>query len=173
MRFMQAIHRAAGCVAVAAVLAFAGPAVYAQQQPQPSATALATANELITVTGATALFNPLIAGVVEQAKILFLQQDPSMSRDLNEVSAKLRADLQPRLSELTDEVARLYAAKFSEQELKEILAFYKSPTGKKLLAEQTQVIDSSMRFAQNWANKLSEEVISKMRDELKKKGHAL
>jgi hypothetical protein len=28
-----------------------------------------------------------------------------------------------------------------------------------------------MKFAQNWANKLSEQVTEKMREELKKRGH--
>jgi hypothetical protein len=30
-----------------------------------------------------------------------------------------------------------------------------------------------MKFAQDWATKLSDQVIGKMRDELKKRGHAL
>jgi hypothetical protein len=30
-----------------------------------------------------------------------------------------------------------------------------------------------MKFAQDWATKLSDQVIAKMRDELKKRGHAL
>jgi uncharacterized protein len=172
MRFLQATHRAARLAAVAIVLVMASPAANAQQQ-QPSAAALATARELIAVTGATTLFTPLIAGVVEQAKLLFLQQDPSLSKDLNDISVKMRTDLAPRFGELTDEVARLYATNFSEQELKDILAFYKSAPGQKLLSEQPKVVDSSMKFAQGWANKLSDEVIAKMRDELKKKGHAM
>ena len=42
-----------------------------------------------------------------------------------------------------------------------------------MLTEQPKVVEASMKFAQAWANKLSDEVIGKMRDELKKKGHAL
>jgi hypothetical protein len=30
-----------------------------------------------------------------------------------------------------------------------------------------------MKFAQDWANTLSDQVVGKMRDELKKRGHAL
>jgi hypothetical protein len=30
-----------------------------------------------------------------------------------------------------------------------------------------------MKFAQDWANKLSDQVVAMMRDELKKRGHAL
>ena len=101
----------------------------------------------LIATGATAVFNPLIAGVVEQAKLLFLQQNPGLAKDLNEVAAKMRTDLQPRFNELNDEVARLYATNFTEQELKDILAFYQSPAGKKLLVTQPKVIDASMAFA--------------------------
>jgi hypothetical protein len=134
---------------------------------------MASAKELITITGTTTLFSPLIAGVVEQAKVLYLQQNPALAKDLNEIATQIRTDLQPRFSELTEEVARLYAANFTEQELKDILAFYKTTAGKKLLAEQPKIVDTSMKFAQDWATKLSDQVIAKMRDELKKRGHAL
>jgi hypothetical protein len=165
MRFIQGIHRAA---LLAACLAFTGP-VFAQQ---PSPAAMATAKEVVSLTGSTAVFTPIVAGVIEQAKILFLQQNPGLAKDLNEIAAKLRTDLQPRVSEISDEVAKLYATAFTEQELKDILAFYKSPAGKKLLDQQPNVVDGSMKFAQTWGNALSEEVIGKMREELKKRGHA-
>lgn len=170
MRFLQTTHRAIRMVAAAAVLALASPAAYAQQ---PSAAAMATAKEIVAVTGATALFNPLIPGVVEQAKLLYLQQNPGLSKDLNEIAAKLRNELAPRFQELVTEIAKNYATSFTEPELKEILAFYKSPAGTKLISAQPKVADDSMKFAQTWANALSEQVIAKMRDELKKKGHAL
>lgn len=170
MHFLQATHRGARWALLALSLSYASSAF---AQPQPSAAAMATAKELITVTGANTIFNPLIAGVVEQAKVLYLQQDPALAKDLNEIAANLRAELAPRFTELNDEVARLYTADFTEQELKDILAFYKSPAGQKLLEQQPKVIDNSMKFAQTWANKLSDEVVAKMRDELKKRGHAL
>jgi hypothetical protein len=172
MRVIEAIKNGARPAALAIMLATIGPAANAQQPL--SAAAMSTAKELIAVAGATSLFSPLIAGVVEQAKVLYLQQDPSLAKDLNEISAQLRSELQSsRFSELNDEVARLYATNFSEQELKEILAFYKTPSGKKLLTEQPKVVDASMKFAQDWANKLSDQVVAMMRDELKKRGHAL
>ena len=170
MSVIQAIRRASRpALVVAAMVAF-GPAAHSQQ---PSAAAMATARQLIAATGATTVFNPLIAGVVEQAKLLFLQQNPGLAKDLNEIAAKLRTDLAPRFGELNEEMAKLYATSFTEQELKAILVFYKSPAGKKLLAQQPNVVDASMKFAQDWANKLSDQVIAKMRDELKKRGHAL
>jgi hypothetical protein len=170
MSVAMAIKNAVRWAALGLTLATFSPLANAQQA---SPEAMATAKELISVTGATTLFSPLIAGVVEQAKVLYLQQNPALSKDLNEIATQLRADLQPRFSELTDEVARQYAANFTEQDLKDILAFYKTPAGKKLLAMQPKIVDSSMKFAQDWANTLSSQVIAKMRDELRKRGHAL
>ena len=172
MSVITAIQRAARPAAIAVALVAASPAAHAQSH-QPSPASLQVAEQLVSITGATALFNPLIAGVVEQAKNLYLQQNPALAKDLNEIADKMRKDLQPRFAELTNEIAKLYATHFTEQELKDILAFYKSPAGKKMLAQQPAVVEGSMKFAQNWANKLSEQVVAKMREDLKKKGHDL
>lgn len=172
MFFMQTTYRVFRLAAVAAALAITSPAAMAQQ-PAPTPAALAAAKEVVAITGATALFNPLIAGVVEQAKNLFLQQNPALAKDLNEVAAKMRTDLAPRFDELSNEVARIYTVHFSEVELKELAGFYKTPVGKKLIEVQSLVVDDSLRFAQDWANKLSDEVLPKIRDEMKKRGHTL
>jgi hypothetical protein len=170
MSVCQATKRAAGFAALAvALFAMAPPA----HSGEPTAAAMATAKELVKATDSTAVFDPLIAGVVEQAKSLFLQQNPALAKDLNEIAAQIRTQLAPRFVELSNEIAKEYASNFTNDELKAILAFYQSPVGKKLLAQQPAVIDTSMKFAQNWANKLSDQVIAEMRQELKKRGHAL
>jgi hypothetical protein len=140
---------------------------------QPSAEALATAKELITVKGGSAIYEPVIPGVVEQTKSIFLRTNPMLSKDLNEVAAKLRADLAPRASEMVNEAARLYATRFSEKELKDALAFYKSPLGRKLVTEEARVLDESLKNAQAWADRFSQEVMSKMRAEMRKRGHEI
>jgi hypothetical protein len=140
---------------------------------KPSATALATAKELITAKGGNVLYEPIVPGVVEQARTVFLRANPTLVKDLNEVAAKIRAELLPRGTELVNEAARIYASRFTEQELKDALTFYKSPLGRKLLAEEANVLDQSMKSAQDWANRLSEEVIAKMRAEMKKRGHEI
>jgi len=158
-------------VAAVAAALIGFDAVAVAQQPTPAG--IEIAKDIIKVTGATALFNPLIPGVVEQAKNLFLQQNPGLAKDLNEISAQLRTELAPRSEEINSEVAKLYAAHFTEGELKELLAFYKSPVGTKLIAEQAKVAEEGLKFAQDWANKLSDQVIIRMRDELRKRGHSL
>ena len=146
------------------------------QQPSPSAkppspSAIANATELATLKGAKAMFEPMVVGMVEKAKGMFLQTNPMLGKDLNEVAAKLRLDYVPRSAEAVTETARLYAARFTEQELKDAITFYKSPLGHKLLTEEPSIADQTLRFATDWADKLSEEIVGKMRTEMKKRGH--
>jgi uncharacterized protein len=165
-----AVRAALIAVGLAVGLALSTPIASAQQ---PSPTAVAAAKELVVLKGAKAMYEPLVTGIVEKAKGMFLQTNPMLSKDLNEVAAKLRADLAPRGEEVINETARLYATRFTEQEMKDALAFYKSPLGRKLMSQEPEIADQSMRSAASWADKLSEEVIGKMRAEMRKRGHEI
>jgi hypothetical protein len=79
----------------------------------------------------------------------------------------------PRSSQLSDQVAELYARTFTEQELKDVLTFYKSPLGKKIINEEPKILDDGFQRIQQWTNKFSEEVMGRMRAEMKKKGYDL
>jgi hypothetical protein len=160
----------AACAAIICFVISAGTAP-AQQRPTPGA--LAAANELIAIKGVKSLYDPLVVGVVEKAKGLFLQTNPMLGKDLNEVAAGLRSELAPRTAEVMNATARLYADRFTEQELKEAVAFYKSALGRKLLAAEPAIADESVRTASQWADKLSEEVMNRMRAEMKKRGHEI
>src|SRR5262245_16506733 len=89
------------------LMACAAPAV---AQQAPSASAMATARELIATKGSAGMYDALIPGVIEQAKNLFLRTNPSLSKELNEVAAKMRTDLASRNAEVRDHVVRLYAS---------------------------------------------------------------
>lgn len=154
----------------AALLSFSGSG-YAQQKP--SAAAIEAAKEIVTLKGGDSLFGSLIPGVVEQAKSMFEQQNPALGKDLSTVAAKLRTELAPRMAEVNIEIANAYAAHFTEAELKEMLTFYKSPLGRKMLAEEPKALAQAVSFAQNWAQKFSDDVLAKFREEMKKMGHNL
>jgi len=159
-----------GAVALAlAWLGCAGPA--AAQQPSPSA--IATAKELLAAKGATAMFDPVIPGMIENTKNTFLPTNPGLYKDINEVAVKLQAEFAPRRQEVIDDIARLYAMQFTEPEMREVIAFYRSPTGKKFAAQEPAVIDQGLRNAEEWSRRTSEDVMNRFRAEMKKKGHDL
>ena len=155
-----------------AALALIAPMKNAQAQ-QPSPAAIATAGEILDVKGSMAMFEPLVPGVIEQSKTTLLQMNPNLFKDLNEVAGNLRKEYAPRFASLKSDIVKLYAERFTEQELKDTLTFYKSPLGKKILTEEVGFVDRTMSAAQDWAVKLNEEVLSRFRAEMKKKGHNL
>ena len=141
---------------------------------QPTAAAIAVAKELVEIKGGNQMFDPVVVGIVEQTKGALLQTNPQLSKDLNDVSAQLRTELGPKGAELVTEAAKRYAQRFNEQELKELLAFFKTPLGKKMLLVEPQVLDETFSFVQQqWAPRVGEEIMNRFRAEMKKKGHNL
>ena len=62
-------------------------------KPAPSANAIALAKEIIIIKASAAGFDAVGPAVIEKVKSLFLQTNPMLQKDLNEVAAKLRAGL--------------------------------------------------------------------------------
>ena len=158
------------CAAALACLAFAQDA-RAQAQPSPAAVALA--REIVELKGATTMFDSVISGVIEYHKRVLLQANPTAAKDLEDVTAQLLKEFSPRRKEVQLEIARAYAGRFTEQELKDILAFYKTPLGKKLIVEEPKGVDDATKRVDAWAAKYAEDVLARMRTEMKKKGHNL
>jgi hypothetical protein len=156
--------------ALLVAFALAGLMAPAQAQ-QPSANAISMAKEIINLKGSAHMFDTVVPNLVDKTKAMLLQTNPSLNKDLTEVAAKLRTDLAPRGSELLDQMAKLYAAAFTEQELKEIVTFYRSPVGKKISVTEPRVLEDAFSQVDVWTDKFAEEIIAKMRAEMKRRGH--
>jgi hypothetical protein len=165
MRFRQTVR-------TVCAVAIVGLALAAQAQPKPpSVAAMALAKELMDVKGGTKVFEPTYAGVITYHKNLILATNPNLGKDLNEITQKMFNELLPRRLELQQEIVKIYATHFTEQELKDALVFYKSPVGRKMIENEPLALEESMAAADKWASKFAEEVVIKLRAELKKKGH--
>jgi len=161
------------CCAILAVCVLSPLGYSAANAQEPSAASVAMAKELLEIKGATTMFDPVVPGVIETTKNTFLTMNPGLSKDLNEVSAQLRNELGAKRIELQNDVAKVYASAFTEQEMREALAFYRTPLGKKISNEEPRVLDRIMSSAQTWADKLAEDVLARFRVEMRKKGHTL
>jgi hypothetical protein len=158
----------AAMIALAAIGA-AAPAP--AQNQQPSANAILIAKQIVQLKGVKQMMDPIAIGVVEKVKGVVLQQNFMWQKDVNEVTAQLHKEFDGRAGELVDSTARVYASHFTEPELKQILTFYQSPVGQKMIAEEPKAIDESMRGAADWADNLAVDIMNRMRAEMKKRGH--
>jgi hypothetical protein len=162
----------AALIALAAIgLAGTAKSQGVAQPPQVSPAQLAVAKQIVEIKGVKAMFAPLVHGVVKKTSDSVIQTNPMWAKDIGDISAQIDKDYQPRGQEIVDATARFYASHFTEPELKQILAFYQSPVGQKMLASEPTALDESMAYAGSWGDNLSIEVMSKLRAEMKKRGH--
>jgi hypothetical protein len=154
---------------LAAALTFSGIA-WAQPPAQPSAAAIASAKELLTLKHADAMYANAVPGMVERTKTTLLQSNLNYQKDLNEVALVVAKSLAGREKEIGDGMAKIYASQFTEQELKDLVTFYKSPLGQKLLAQEPKAIEQSMGYMNQWAQQFAEIVNGEFRSEMRKRG---
>ena len=155
------------------VLALAGFAGVAAAQQPPSAALIQIARDVVEASGASRAFDPIIPSMLQRSINAFVPQNPDLQKPIVESVQTIAPAFEKRRSEIIDIVARVYAVRFTEAELKELLAFYRSTIGKKFVAEQPAVLDESFRRTQEWSAKLAEEIVTALRAEMKKRGHTI
>jgi uncharacterized protein len=163
--------RLTGAALLAFALVVASSLGFAQQKPTPAA--LKLAQEIIELKGTAVIVDPLVAGLIERIKYMHLQTNPMLSKPLEEVAAQLRKEFAKVTQELLQEMASLYASRFTEAELKQIAAFYKSPAGQKVIKEEPQILEVTMQQLKAWHDRFGEQLMARFRVEMKKRGHEL
>jgi hypothetical protein len=146
------------------------PAAQQAQQPSPAAVALAV--QLLELKGGLGAFDPAIEGVVVHHRGIFLQINPNLTRDIDATVQAMRVDAAVRRQELHEEIARGYASVYSEQDLKDLLEFFKTPLGKKIIEGEPKAGEEVSKRAEAWIEKYADDVMSRMRAEMRKKGHS-
>jgi len=137
---------------------------------QGSPAAIAAAKELLAIKNARGVYANAVPTIVSQTKDALLQANLNYQKDLNEVAVIVAQKFAGREKEIGDAWANIYTNEFSEQELKDLVAFYKSPLGQKLLANEPRAIQFSMSYMNQWAQVFGETVNAEFRAEMIKRG---
>jgi uncharacterized protein len=149
------------------------------QQPQGGAApalkpatpaCLANAHEILTMKNAAGMYANAVPNIVQQTKDQLLTTNLNLQKDLNEVALIVAQKLAGREKEIGDGMAQIYCNEFTEQELKDLVAFYKSPLGQKLLTAEPRAIQFSMSYMNQWAQNFAEIVNGEFRAEMRKRG---
>ena len=141
----------------------------AQLKPGTPA-AMAAAREILAMKNVSAMFSNAVPNIVQRTKDTLVQTNLNYQKDLNEVALVVAKDTAGREKEIAEQMAKIYANDFTEQELKDLVTFYKSPLGQKLLAQEPKSIAASMQYMNQWAQSFAEEVNGKFRAEMRKRG---
>ncbi len=169
MKSLSMILSAAG---LALGLALAGvPAGAQQAAPKPpSPAAIAAAKEILALKNVATMYKYAVPNLVAQTKDALVQGNLNYQKDLGEVAVVVAQNLAGREKEIGDGMAKIYATEFTEQELKDLVTFYKSPLGQRLLSTEPKAIQGSIDYMKQWADGFSGVVNAQFRAEMRKRG---
>jgi hypothetical protein len=157
--------------AVEAQQAPAGPAPGAAAAA-PTASHLAAARELAALGGVLRVFEAFVPQFDAHVRRTTVTR-PELAKDLEQVLASLRPELEREKQAMIDAALRFYASAFSEPELKEIIAFFKTPAGQKYVQNAPRLVDILAAETQRATNRISEQYMSRIRAEMGKRGHQM
>jgi uncharacterized protein len=157
-------------------LALAGSPAIAQQPAaqaplkQATPACMAAARDILTMKNAAAMYQNAVPNIVAQTKDQILSTNLNYQKDLNEVAVIVAQKMAGKEKEIGEGMAQIYCNEFSEKELVDLVAFYKSPLGQKLLSSEPRAIQFSMSYMNGWAQNFAEAVNGEFRAEMRKRG---
>ena len=148
------------------------PAAPAPNAPAPSASHLAVAREVALASGIVRSIDVIPPQLFERLREQVVTR-PELSKDLNEVLKAVEPEMDLQKQRAINAIAAIYARTMTEAELKDAIAFFQSPSGKKYVETQPVVLDDIVREMQIWSQEVAEYVMVRVRAEMQKKGHQL
>jgi len=148
------------------ILALSAPAMAQEVPPEQ----LALARKYVDLTDRAAVFETTMVEIAIGTMRQIVQQNPEISEQTDAAISKILEEYKGRKGELLDQFARVYAVRFTIEELQEIVAFYESPTGMKLSLANTEANMDLQRVLQVFTTNMRPEFFAKVRAELRAQG---
>ncbi len=165
----MSIPRLIARVALAGFLAavfLAGPA----RAAEITETHMAAALDAIRSAKAARGFDNVLPALADRIKNQLIRIRPDLHKQISTTVEEVALKLVARRADLDNDIGRIWANNFSEEELLAIAAFYKNPAGAKFAETGPKVISDSYQAVQGWSDRVGEEMLEKAREELKKQG---
>jgi len=141
-------------------------AIVAQPAPDDG---LKAGRELVLAMRATDQFKLLVPTIFQALKPAFVQGRPQLEKEMDVILPIMLDSANARLDELANDMAALYARNFTPDEIRDLVVFYRSPTGQKLIDRMPIVAKESMEIGQAWGRKIAAELQTRIAEELRKR----
>ena len=136
----------------------------------PDRARLNAAKEMMLQSGAVRQFDEAVPLMLDQMRQGFTSVAPDKGKEIREVFELLVPRFLQRKGELIDQIAALYAAELSLEDLNAVIGFYRSPVGIRFADIQPKILRESMQLGQTWGERLGMELHDEARRELRRRG---
>ncbi len=155
--------------AAAVTLALTAMSLSANAQDQISATHMKAAREAVAAIKATEMYDNILPQAAFALKQQMIQQNPDLQELISTTVDTKTLEMAARRTDLEREAATAYAKVFSEQDLRNIVTFYTSETGKKLLDDGPIVTREVIKAAEIWQRGIARDLAQSVGEEVAKK----
>ena len=110
-------------------------------------------------------------GILQGIKPVVTRGRPEIERDFDVAAPIVHDAIKARIVELvTPRIASVYARNFTVSEMRELVAFYRTPAGQKFLDKSLILAQEAGKISQNMGNIIAREMHEQMIEELRKLG---
>jgi len=131
---------------------------------------VALAREYVDLTDQAKIYESTLLRAGVQTMQVIVPLNPEISEQTSDAIGRTIASYVDRKGELMDQFARVYATRFSMDELREILTFYRSPVGAKLTASNPEINHDLGAVMSVFQQNLQTEFFAKVRADLRELG---
>jgi len=131
---------------------------------------LAAALEAINAADIPQGFDTVLPRLAARVEDSLIRARPDLHTQITQTVDATALQLADRKNDLNNDVARIWAKVYTEEELKTLTAFYKSSAGQKSLTQGAQIAKDTVAAADQWANRVGSELLDKSREALKAQG---
>ena len=131
---------------------------------------LSAAKAAMLATGATDRLDAILPEVANFTKAGLIANRPDIESEISLIVDETAISLAERRGALENEVANIYAATFSEDELKQISEFFTSETGSKFLKTTSGLLQRVDQAASVWQSGINRDMSKMVVDKLEEKG---
>ncbi|GLR87354.1 DUF2059 domain-containing protein [Bradyrhizobium iriomotense] len=139
----------------------------------PSPEAMGAARKLVITMKTAEQYRALLPLLLLKLRPVLSQDRPEIERDFDAMTATSSNIYAPFVDQMIDQIAAVYAATFTVDELRQIEAFYAQPAGRKLLEKSDALAQASAQIAQDVSRKAGDELKQRLTEALRQKGHKL
>ena len=131
---------------------------------------LKAAKTAMQATGATSRLDNILLEVASFTKAGLIATRPDIEGEITNIVDETAISLAPRSAVLEDEVARIYATVFKEEELETIATFFGSETGIKFLRETPFLFRQVDEVSKVWRTGVTRDMAQMVQQKLKEQG---
>ncbi|MBC9880687.1 DUF2059 domain-containing protein [Bradyrhizobium sp. INPA01-394B] len=139
----------------------------------PSPEAMTAARKLVDTLKIADQYRALLPQLLLKLRPVVAQDRPEIERDYDAMTAPGAEIYAPFVTAMLDQIAAVYAATFTLDELRQIEAFYAQPAGQKLLAQSDALAQASTQIGQDISQKAADQLKQRLIETLRQKGHKL